>query len=331
MCLTAVYDLARALQSVVFITGDHGDSNPIMDGRGEYGHGQPESSWWQQKVSVPLWMCLPGDGGAAKSAKPATPATIAKISQPGVSSFPSEGSQDRGGVAAPYAGVTRDTTGVQYRPPLQRLELAGGRGEGVPQPLPLPTAHVDIMPTMLAVLGASSVPHWLYSHGFPLVASPSPVNGQLVLVRHGGARRNPAHSASTKSSSNDDGRERALGVVVFNPRHFPERDKVAGVVTASHKLWFRVSSYDVTTRAMAFRPERLSDLSDDHTPCGTLSSLRSVYQQRCEPRLIGVQRRVGDRTLLSTPVGDCAVAVDDTCDALLVFVDEFWRFFRPIQ
>ncbi|KAL6069729.1 Sulfatase domain-containing protein [Balamuthia mandrillaris] len=40
--------------AVLIITGDHGD----MHGEhGEVGHGQPESSWWNEKILVPLHVC----------------------------------------------------------------------------------------------------------------------------------------------------------------------------------------------------------------------------------------------------------------------------------
>ncbi len=45
-------------QSIVFFISDHGN----MEGEhGEKGHGQRESSWWNEKVLLPSFVCLPGE------------------------------------------------------------------------------------------------------------------------------------------------------------------------------------------------------------------------------------------------------------------------------
>lgn len=44
--------------SIILITADHGN----MEGEhGEKGHGQRESSWWNEKILSPSFICMPGD------------------------------------------------------------------------------------------------------------------------------------------------------------------------------------------------------------------------------------------------------------------------------
>jgi arylsulfatase A-like enzyme len=45
-------------KSIVFFISDHGN----MEGEhGEKGHGQRESSWWNEKALLPSFICLPGE------------------------------------------------------------------------------------------------------------------------------------------------------------------------------------------------------------------------------------------------------------------------------
>jgi len=45
-------------KSIIFFTSDHGN----MEGEhGERGHGQRESSWWNEKILVPFFICMPGE------------------------------------------------------------------------------------------------------------------------------------------------------------------------------------------------------------------------------------------------------------------------------
>jgi hypothetical protein len=58
-----VVDMLRAAdlldgKSILFFTSDHGN----MEGEhGEKGHGQRESSWWNEKILLPSFICLPGE------------------------------------------------------------------------------------------------------------------------------------------------------------------------------------------------------------------------------------------------------------------------------
>ena len=125
--LLAEYGIGvNSSESVVFITGDHGDSHPYMDWRGEYGHGQPESSWWQQKVSVPLWMCLPNPLPASRS-------------ESGEATRSSQ--RDRSRVTAAYASAVRGVS-EWYREPLQRLELQPRGANDAPLPVPVSSLGV---------------------------------------------------------------------------------------------------------------------------------------------------------------------------------------------
>eukprot|EP01087_Luapelamoeba_hula_P007500 TRINITY_DN1841_c0_g2_i1.p1 TRINITY_DN1841_c0_g2~~TRINITY_DN1841_c0_g2_i1.p1 ORF type:complete len:995 (+),score=123.56 TRINITY_DN1841_c0_g2_i1:220-3204(+) len=66
-------DRIRALQmlnssglledSLVFLVGDHGD---MVGETGEFGHGQKEGSWWNQKARTPLYACMPSQAEAMK-------------------------------------------------------------------------------------------------------------------------------------------------------------------------------------------------------------------------------------------------------------------------
>ena len=313
--LLAEYGIGvNSSESVVFITGDHGDSHPYMDWRGEYGHGQPESSWWQQKVSVPLWMCLPNPLPASRS-------------ESGEATRSSQ--RDRSRVTEAYASAVRGVS-EWYREPLQRLELQP-RGAN-DAPLPFPTGHVDVMPTVLAVLGTEpQLPSAMFSSGYALTVGVSHErHRQLVL------QRGVADDSAWSPLPRDVAPMPRSAFVMFNPRHFPERDKIAGVASADTKLWFRVKSYDASGHVISVVPERLSDGSDDVNWCNGTAHLRSVFSTRCDGRVLALQGdsggvvQPGSVTDAGRDLGDnCTVHVDQACDGVLHIINDFWRFLNP--
>lgn len=89
--------------SILFITGDHGS----MEGEhGEYGHWQYESTWWDEKIRLPMYVCQPAkqiqpDRDMSKLVMPAlasqvdiapTFMSLLKIQPPLPSSYYSQGS-----------------------------------------------------------------------------------------------------------------------------------------------------------------------------------------------------------------------------------------------
>ncbi len=139
--------------SVVVVTSDHGDMKG-SDGRNEVGHGQPESSWWQPKVAVPLWMCMPSEAGPNGSGKRST------------------------GDAVTASYVAQRDVSVPYAPPVQPVDLLGHKDS-----LPPATSHMDVLPTVLTALGLDPpVDPWVFSSGRVLDLRGVGVNGQPVLA-----------------------------------------------------------------------------------------------------------------------------------------------------
>lgn len=140
--------------SLMFMTADHGDMKST-DGRNEVGHGQPESSWWQPKVSVPLWMCLPSKTGPDASG--------------------TRSSKDV--VTAAYRDLSRKQ-GVPYGFAYQPNDLVTSKDS-----LPVATSHLDVLPTALTVLGMDPpLDPLAFSNGRVLDVSGVGRDGQPVLA-----------------------------------------------------------------------------------------------------------------------------------------------------
>ncbi len=265
--------------SLLFLTADHGDMK-AYDNRGEVGHGQPESSWWQPKVSVPLWMCLPTTAGPT-------------------------GEGAAGGVVAPEYDVRRKV-GPGYTAAYQPPDLAA-----LKDALPTATAHVDVLPTALSVLGLDPpVDPALFS------------SGRVLRVTEGVAR--DGHAVLQPATPRE--------YVLFSPRFFPQRDKIIGIATRGVKLWFRVHRDEGST-AVSILPERLMDIADLVSYCASPAELRAAF---------GSQLPAGSKACVPPPPpalkgsagpgpDSCVVRVAVVCPSVVAFLHrDMWRFLSPV-